>query len=337
MPENILLIRLKSIGDVVQTLPAVHIVRDNFPAARLHFLVSREYAPLLRGFADLNEIIPLDRAAYRSGNPLVILSRTAALVRRLRQQRFSLVIDFQGYAETALLSWLTGAPERWGRSNRPARAWTYTRGIEEDNTIHMVDWNLSALRQGGLKIGQVRNDYRLPADALDAARLFFTQNGLDPGKPTLFIQPFTSNPDKNWPLENYLAVARHWQPRGVQVVFGGGPADRQALAPALAAGHIVAAGQPLLVVAGLMNLSTLVLGGDTGLLHLAHAMAKPVLMLMRSIAPGRPFPYGHPGRALVPPQGNRIVDIPVDAVIAKCAPTFADCRPASAPIDFQRP
>jgi heptosyltransferase-1 len=51
---NILLIRLKSIGDILFTLPAVHALRENFPDAKLHFLVSGEHAPLLRGFPDIS-------------------------------------------------------------------------------------------------------------------------------------------------------------------------------------------------------------------------------------------------------------------------------------------
>src|SRR6185369_8814081 len=113
-PENILLIRLKSIGDVVQTLPAVHAVRDNFPQAKLHFLVSKEYAPLIRGFGDVDETIPLDRAAFRSGNPATIATTLLKLIRDLRKRNFSRVIDFQGYGETAWFSWMSGAPERWG-------------------------------------------------------------------------------------------------------------------------------------------------------------------------------------------------------------------------------
>ena len=70
--ENILLIRLKSIGDILFTLPAVHVVRENFPDAKLHFLVSQEHAPLLRGFSDIDEIIPFDRAVFRSKNFLAI-------------------------------------------------------------------------------------------------------------------------------------------------------------------------------------------------------------------------------------------------------------------------
>src|SRR5882757_11470646 len=97
--ENILLIRLKSIGDVLFTLPAVHAVRANFPDARLHFLVSQEHAPLLRGFAEIDAVIPVDRKIYGSGNFPAAGASTVRLLRRLRQPRFFRTIDLQGYGE----------------------------------------------------------------------------------------------------------------------------------------------------------------------------------------------------------------------------------------------
>ena len=94
---------------------------------------------------------------------------------------------------------------------------------------------------------------------------FSPEQNLDAARPTLFIQPFTSSPQKNWPLENYLALARHWRSRGLQIIFGGGPADRAALEPARAEGFCISAGPPLLVSAGLAKLSSFMLGGDSGL------------------------------------------------------------------------
>ena len=71
-PEpNILLMRLKSMGDVLFILPAVHLLREVFPRARISFLVSAENAPLLAGFRDVDNTITLDRARYRGGNPLL--------------------------------------------------------------------------------------------------------------------------------------------------------------------------------------------------------------------------------------------------------------------------
>ncbi|HUB87663.1 MAG TPA: glycosyltransferase family 9 protein [Verrucomicrobiae bacterium] len=311
MDENILLIRLKSIGDILFTLPSVHAIRENFPGARLHFLVSRENAPLLRGFADVNEIIPLDRAIFRSWNFPAACADAFRLVRQLRRKKFSLAVDFQGYGETALLGWWSGAPMRWGRE----REWLYTRGARHHHEVHPAGWNLSLLRQGGLRIGEIRNEFVLPAESFAEARKFFAANHLDETGPVLFIQPFTSTPAKNWPLDKFLELAGHWRSRGVPVIFGGGAAEREALEPARAAGFPVAAGVPLLVSAGLMKLSTLVIGADTGLLHLAVAMGKRVVMLMQSNAPGNSHPFMHPEWAILPTARQAVSKIQVNTVI----------------------
>ena len=318
--ENILLIRLKSIGDVILTLPAVRMVRDNFPSAKITFLTSAENAVLLRGFREVNEVIALDRAALRSRNPLNVLGEAAGLLRRLRAGKFSLVVDFQGYGETAWLTRLTGAPERWGRPSKPGRKWAYTRALTEVARGHAAAGHLDLLQHGGLTIGPVHNEFHLPADALEAARGFFANHKLDSGRPTLYIQPFTSGAHKNWPLENYLTIARHWRSQGVQIILGGGPADRAALAPAQAEGFVNSAGVPLLVTGGLMFLSTLVLGGDTGALHLAVAMNRRVVMLMHEVIPGSPIPFQHPDWVVKAPRPVAITEITLAEVNAAIAP-----------------
>jgi ADP-heptose:LPS heptosyltransferase len=320
---NILLIRLKSIGDILFTLPAVHAVRENFPDARLHFLVSTEYAPLLRGFPGVDEIIPVDRAVYRSWNLKAIGAGTFRLLRRLRQPKFSLAIDFQGYGETEFFAWWCGAPKRWGNVYHPSRGWTYTHTSKRDAKTHPAEWNLSLLRQCGLKIGRVRNEFILPDAALAEAGQFFAAHNLDATKPTLFIQPFTSAADKNWPLENFLGLAEHWRTRGTQVIFGGGPSERATLAPARAANFPVSAGVPLMTTAGLMKLSTLVVGGDTGLLHLAVAMDRHIVMLVNSAAPGRPVPFQHVDWTIMPPPEKTVSAIPIVAVIEACSQVFS--------------
>jgi ADP-heptose:LPS heptosyltransferase len=324
--ENILLIRLKSIGDILFTLPAIHVVRENFPQARLHFLVSQENAPLLRGFAEIDEILSLDRAVYRSGNLRAAVSSTFELLRVLRRKQFSLAIDFQGYGETELLSWWSGAPRRWAGVYHPRRGWFYTRGVRLGYQCHPADNHLTLLREAGLRPGEVRNAFVLPPDALAGAGEFFAANGLEAARPTLFLQPFTSSPPKNWPLGNFLALAGHCQARGWQVLFGGGPSDRAALAPAQAAGYPVSAGVPLLVTAGLMGRSTLVAGGDTGLLHLAVALGKRVVMIMNSNAPGRTHPWGHPDWTVTPPTGKAVSGIETNAVIAAVGRAVAELK-----------
>jgi ADP-heptose:LPS heptosyltransferase len=321
---KILLIRLRSIGDVLFTLPAVHLLRANFPQAKITFLVRKENAPLLEGFREVDAVTALDRALYRQRNLKLMAVETFSLLRRLRKEKFALVVDFQGYGETAWLTRWTGAPQRWGNVYETGRRWAYTRAIKRNNLIHPVEHNLSLLEECGLRPAPVRNDFALPDPALDEARRFFAAQGLNPTLPTLFIQPFTSEPRKAWPLEWHLVVAEHWRRRGVQVIFGGGPADRAALEPARQAGFPVSAGTSLLVAAGLMKLSTLVLGSDTGLLHLAVAMNKRVVMFMASIVPGCTHPFQHPEWVVPATDKRSIICIEIPAVIEACAQAFAE-------------
>ena len=316
--KKILLIRFKSIGDILFTLPAVHAVRENFPRSKITFMVSKEHALLLQGFRDVDEVIPVDRGLYRKKNPKAVVVETFSLLRRLRREKFSLAVDFQGYGETALLTWLTRAPERWGVVYQAARGRAYTRGLRLSGHPHPAEWNLSMLQQCGLKPGAVRNEFILPETALAEARLFFAAQGLDAARPALFIQPFTSSPHKNWPLEKYLELARHWQGRGVQILFGGGPAERAALEPARATGFPVSAGAPLLLTAGLMKLCTLIAGGDTGLLHLAVALDRRVVMIINHRAARRTYPFRHADWTVTPPERAPIAGIETAAVIAAC-------------------
>jgi ADP-heptose:LPS heptosyltransferase len=317
--ENLLLIRLKSIGDVVFTLPAVNALRDRFPTAKISFLTSKENASLPRGFRAVDEIIALDRAAFRTGNPWKIGREFFSLLRRLRAGKFSLVVDFQGFGETAWFARLTGAPQRWGSVYGAGRQWAYTRGLIRDEKLHPADWNLRLLAECGIQAGTVKNDFSLPAEASAMARDFWAENKLDLHKPTLLIQPFTSTEQKNWPLENYLAVARHWRERGVQVIFAGGPADREPLAAASAEQFCVVTTLPLLGSAGLVQLATLTLGGDSGLGHIAVAQGRRVVMLMMHRRPGACVPFGHSDWAIVPANSTRIREIAVETVLAETA------------------
>src|SRR5260370_116947 len=108
--QNILLIRLRSMGDVLFTLPAVHLVREVLPSAKIAFLVSRENAPLLEGFRDVDETISVGRARYRRGNPISICLETPSLLRALRRGTVSPV-----GASTA-------PPGKTGRSNGTSRS-----------------------------------------------------------------------------------------------------------------------------------------------------------------------------------------------------------------------
>jgi ADP-heptose:LPS heptosyltransferase len=328
--HKILLIRLGGLGDVVFMLPAVHLVRTAFPTAQISFLVAKAYAPLLSGFREVDAVIPLDRAAYRSLRPWAIVAETYKLLCALRRRRFALAVDFQGFGETAWLTRWSGAPQRWGSVYRPRRGWAYTHTVRRDNRLHPAEGHLEVLRQaGGLEHGSSYNAFHLPEAARHQAWSYYRAAGLDPQQPTVFIQPLTGAPQKNWPLEHYLELAQRWRADGLQVLFGGGPGEQRALEPARQAGFVVAAGAPLLLSAGLAALATIVLGGDTGLVHLAAAAGKRVVILMRSIGPGAAHPYGHKEWAVAPVPGAPFSTLSPSVVDEACRKALAEQVPVA--------
>lgn len=320
--ERILIIRLKSIGDVIHTLPAVNAVRKNYPNAHISFLVCKSIAPLLAGFSAVDEIITIDRNSLKK--PLKTLPTFFSIIHSIASRRFTHVIDLQGYGETAWITWLTGARHRWGSVYRKARHLAYTKGIDRDLSMHVIDWYLSLLRQCGLQIDEPNNAFDLPESYSNQAETLLRKHGLDPAKPTLMIQPFTSRANKNWPLLKYLSVAKYFQAHGIQVFFCGSAKDKIDLEPAKDRGFTVIAGESLLVSAGLAKHATLLLGGDTGMLHLGVSIGTRILMLFnqKNASKSPTIPYRHLDWIIDPIGFDTFAKISVSRVVEECRKTF---------------
>jgi ADP-heptose:LPS heptosyltransferase len=317
---NILIIRLRSIGDIVLTLPAVHALREHYPDARITYLTRSSNAALLEGFKDVDEVLTLNQKAIKS--PRRALPELFRLIYRLRAGKFSVVVDLQSYGETAWFSWLTGAPNRWGTIYSRGRKWAYTRSIARKGELHPIERDLLLLRTCGVEISEPENQFSIPDDAITQAKALFEKSNLDPQKPSLYIQPFTSNEVKNWPFENYLAVAEYWRDQGIQVLFGGGPNDSKNLELAREKGFPAFSNTPLLVTAGLMHLSSLIIGGDTGMIHLAMAQNKCVLMLINGCSPGQANLYQHEEWVIQAKDPDSFKKLPIETVNIKCRELF---------------
>lgn len=312
--KEILLIRWHSIGDMVFTLPTLRCLRANFPDGHISYLTSREFASLVESFSVADEILTIDRGRlkrFHKGGLAEVLN-----LWRIARKRYDIVVDLQGYGETAWLSWLTRAPERWGLVHRPSRAWAYTRKVTRADDIHRADAYLQVLSECGLKTGVPENFFELPLEKQIAAEKLFHEFGLRPDLPAVFIQPFTSSLHKNWPLEKWMQVARQLRDAKIQVLFGGGPNDRARLGPVLSEKFAVAAGTDVLTSCCLAARCDLVAGADTGLLHLATASGCRVLMLKHLTA--TEYPYGHPDWVLTPPRaGLWAAEIELEVVLAE--------------------
>ncbi len=144
---NILMVRLRLIGDVVFTTPAIRALRRHYPDARLSYIVEEESAPIVRGNPHLDEVIVAvsPRAPRR-------LRADLALIRRLRRERYDLAIDLHGGPRSSLLTWASGAPRRIG-FNVAARGWMYTTRVERPRALrprHSVETQWDLLRPLGI-------------------------------------------------------------------------------------------------------------------------------------------------------------------------------------------
>lgn len=283
---EILVIRWKSIGDVVFALPAVNALRARFPAARITFMVSRENAFVPEGFGAVDRVWTLDRAALRGRGVLGGMVDVARLLGATRRAGFSLAVDLQGYGETAAFTRWSGAPHRWGYQAGALRSRAYTRSMPRSPGRHPALGHLDLLAAAGLDGCGVDNTFAIP-EAHDAkARQFMAAQGIGAGTTWAYLQPFTSSMAKNWPLDRYQHIAAILRSRGCRLLWGGGDADRRAMLDAGVPGHEMIPPLPRAVVAALLAHASLVVGGDTGFVHLAVALGRPVVMIgIRGMVP----------------------------------------------------
>ena len=120
---NILLIRLRLIGDVVFTTPMPRVLKRVFPGSRITYLVEPAAAPVVKGNPHLDEVIVAPRPAG-----LARMVADLRLARQLRRSRYDLVIDLHGGPRSAWLALATGARQRIGYVIQ-GRTWMYTRSV----------------------------------------------------------------------------------------------------------------------------------------------------------------------------------------------------------------
>lgn len=297
---RILLIRTSALGDVVHALPVVAALRRHLPEAEIAWVVERPFLPLLE-HQGLERLIPVDLRRWRR-EPLARHTRgdLFAAVRAMRQFRADLAIDLMGNHKAGVLAALSGARRTLGArrvDRREPSSAVWIRRTTPLSGLHAVDRNLSLL--GALDIPPSVADF-------SPARLF--PQALAANTPTagVLIHPGAGWENKRLPIELWAWLVVRILNKDFPVTIATGPSE------GVLARGIVEAIEPgrqharlrivdpagLETFAGLARSSQLVIGGDTGPLHLAHALGAPVLMLHGPTDPLRHGPYGAPQRAL---------------------------------------
>ncbi len=300
---RILLVRTSALGDVVHCLPVLNALRRHLPQARLGWVVESAMAPVLAGHPGLDELIEVRLRPWRR-RPF-----TATTWRELRGFLAALdefapdvVLDLMGNHKGGILGALTLSDRRIGFARRARREPSSAMWISEPvrpRGVHAVDRALSLLDALGVPRG--RADFagaQLFPQAPPVAESFLARHP----ERFVLIHPGAGWANKRYPAASWGQVARGLAQRAGLAVWVAAAPDEEELAHAVVAASGGAARAvdvgSLAFLAAVARRARLVLGGDTGPLHLAHALGAPVLMLLGPTDPARHGPYGAPERAL---------------------------------------
>jgi lipopolysaccharide heptosyltransferase I len=278
-PRRVALLKPSALGDIVHSLPVLTALRRRFPCAHITWIVNRSYEELLRGHRDLDETLSFDRAAVRKGWGSA-LSTYLGFVRELRRRRFDLLIDLQGLLRSGLMAAASGARRRVGLSTaREGARWFYTDVVRvaDFNAVHAVDryWRISE----DLGVGDGPKVFHVPIAAEAHAWAEQALAGLP--RPWLALAVGARWRTKRWPPAHFAALAARAQAQfGGAAVFVGGRDEAEPAAEVrsrLAGPSLDATGRTSLPqLAALLSRVDVVLGNDTGPLHLAAALGRPV-------------------------------------------------------------
>jgi lipopolysaccharide heptosyltransferase I len=272
-PRRVLVIRLSAFGDVIHTIPAVVALRDALHGTEIAWAVEPVYAELVEIVARVKVI----RVSLKRWS----LGRIAAAWRDVRG--FSTAIDFQGLIKSALIARASGAPDRYGFGRdvireRPAALFV-NRRASIDRSNHVVEWNVELARMFVPAIAQVPDVDFTPFAAHASSKLSRLAN-------RVVLLPGAGKAGKQWPVNRFAEVARRLG-RDALVVSGPG---EEPLAHAI--GAEVAPATNFRELAFVLKHARLVIGADTGPLHLAAALGTPLVGLYGPTDPVRNGPYG---------------------------------------------
>ena len=299
---NILIVKLSAIGDVVHALPVAYALKQCFPAARITWVVEKPSYDLLTNNPCIDEIIVFDKprlkrlAGFRDYAP--------EFVSLLRARHFDLALDLQALFKSGAIAYLSGAPERYVYCDtREMSDWLSRRVCGPNRTGHVVERYLDVVRAVGCDVKRAVFPICITADEAAAAVAIAGQAGIDLTSPYVILSPGANWPNKRWPTTFFAALADKLRQDGLTPVLSGGPGDA-----VLAAEITAAAAAPPVDLTGKTSLKQLahviknaraLVGGDTGPMHLAAALATPVVALHGPTDTIRNGPYGPGHKALV--------------------------------------
>jgi len=297
---RVVLVRLSALGDIVHTWPLADALRAARPDAHLTWVVEKPFAPLVEGHPAVDSVIEVTTKRWRR-RPFSATTRAEIAVLKTRFDELSpdLTIDSQGTFKSALVTRWTGADRRVGLARPWRREWiaglplTETLAGSRDHR-HVVATNLELVR---VVDGTPPNRLVAPNGRWLLEGTPTKERSVEPGwkAPFAVILPGAGQPEKILSVDILAETAEHLVETGMDVVVAWGPGEQERAAKIVEIGGkgvLLAPPTTIIELARLLGSARVVVGGDTGPVHLAASLGVPTIGVHLTTDPLRNGPLG---------------------------------------------
>lgn len=309
--RKILVVRNDRFGEFLLNIPALRALRETYPSALITAVVSEAVFEIAGCVPFIDEAL-----VWATGQPL---RKKIGFLTFLRRKKMDLAVVLNPSKELHILTYLADIPLRAGYN----RKWGFllTHKMQDLKALarkHEVEYNLELV---GL-IGASTRDLSLGLN-LDECAIqddLFTRVGIEHGVEYIAIHPWTSDPVKQWPLENFRELAKKIAGTSkIKVIIVGGKAEStksKDIFGVLDESVIDLTGMTTLKqLAALLKKCSLLVSGDSGPVHLACSVGTAVVALFRSDIQGKSAKrWGPWAKNCAVIEKNSLADITVEEV-----------------------
>ena len=281
--ERILIVAPSWVGDAILSEPLVAVLREPFGAPLIDVLVPPWCAPVYARMRGIGEVIESPFAHGELG-----FSRRRSLAADLRWRGYTWAFVLPNSFKSALVPWLARIPRRIGYAGEARRMLlTDARRLDRKALPRLVDRFVALAVPKGRLVPTPPAPVLVPdaANAGAAVRAL----GLSTRRPVAILCPGAEyGPAKRWPGEHFIALARRFLDEGFSVWLLGSPNDRPSAKPIAEALHDVrdlTGATDLGTAIDLLSLAAVVVSNDSGLMHAAAAVGRPLIALFGSSSP----------------------------------------------------
>lgn len=309
MPIKILVIKMSSLGDIVHSLPFLYMLRHTYPDAYITWAVHDPYIDVLPGNPWINEKYVVHR------NKMTNLSYLRKVHNDLKSRKFDLVIDLQMLFKSSILAYLSDGKVKIGKNKNTELSKFFSKPISgPNNNGHIIEQLLDVVRYLGGKDEKIEfplPDFKLQENSI---KLKLEENGIK-GKYVLVV-PGTRGASKMWPVKNWKLLVEKLVEQNIPVVITGMLQEQrmiEEISSSFKNNQVlnIVGKTSLLDLIAIENLSAVHVSVDTGPLHIANALKKPLVALFGPTFSQKSGPYNNPYSRVICAEnsGNKNADM----------------------------